>query len=89
MKNVFYLKRLIMPVYEFECKDCMTSCDRGIDSLVTNLNKRVASNLLKGNDNFLYIEVLNLKNEKTIFSVGNEGQRGIRRFSSTYGVEHL
>ena len=80
MKNIFFLKGLFMPVYEFECRDCMTSSNRGIDSLVENLNKKAAANLLKDNTNFLYIEVFNLKNEKTIFSVGNEGQKDIRRF---------
>jgi len=69
-----------MPVYEFECRDCMTSCNKGIDALVKNLDKTHATKLIKSNSNFLYIEVLNPKNDKKIFSAGKEGEKGIRRF---------
>ena len=34
----------------------------------------------KKNKNFKYIELLNPKTEKTVFSVGKEGNKGIRRF---------
>ncbi|MEE2974917.1 MAG: hypothetical protein VX343_00435, partial [Thermodesulfobacteriota bacterium] len=69
-----------MPVYEFECRDCMTSCNKGIDGLVKKLDKTSAAKLVKNNSNFLYIEVLNPKNDKKIFSAGKEGEKGVRRF---------
>ena len=69
-----------MPVYEFECRDCMTTYNKEIDKLVKNLNKKYAEGLSKKNKNFKYIELLNPKTEKTVFSVGKEGNKGIRRF---------
>ena len=69
-----------MPVYEFECRDCMLTYNKEIDKLVKNLNKKYAEKLAKKNTNFKYIELLNPKNDKTIFSVGKEGNKGIRRF---------
>ena len=69
-----------MPVYEFECRDCMLTYNKEIDKLVKNLNKKYAEKLTKKNTNFKYIELLNPKNDKTIFSVGKEGNKGIRRF---------
>ena len=36
--------------------------------------------LFENNSNFLYIEVLNPKNDKKIFSAGKEGEKGVRRF---------
>ena len=54
-----------MPVYEFECRDCMTTYNKEIDKLVKNLNKKYAEGLSKKNKNFKYIELLNLiYNEK-------------------------
>ena len=69
-----------MPVYEFECRECMSSYNKAIDKLVKNLNKKYAADLYKKNKNFKYIELLNPKTDKTIFSVGKEGNKGIRRF---------
>ena len=34
-----------MPVYEFECRDCMTAYNKEIDKLVKNLNKKYAEGL--------------------------------------------
>ena len=33
-----------MPVYEFECRDCMLTYNKEIDKLVKNLNKKYAEN---------------------------------------------
>ena len=50
-----------MPVYEFECRDCMTTYNKEIDKLVKNLNKKYAEGLFKKNKNFKYIELINPK----------------------------
>ena len=36
-----------MPVYEFECRDCMLTYNKEIDKLVKNLNKKYAEKLAK------------------------------------------
>ena len=44
-----------MPVYEFECRDCMLTYNKEIDKLVKNLNKKYAEKLAKKNTNFTSI----------------------------------
>ena len=56
-----------MPVYEFECRDCMLTYNKEIDKLVKNLNKKYAEKLAKKNTNFKYIELLNPKMTKPFF----------------------
>ena len=53
-----------MPVYEFECRDCMTTYNKEIDKLVKNLNKKYAEGLSKKNKNFNFFSK---KREKTMY----------------------
>ena len=64
-----------MPVYEFECRDCMTTYNKEIDKLVKNLNKKYAEGLSKKNKNFKYIELLNPKTERLYFPLVKRATR--------------
>ncbi len=82
-----------MPVYEFECRDCMTSCNKGIDALVKNLDKTHATKLIKSNSNFLYIEVLNPKNDKKYSQLEKKAKReleglGIRLMIKSFSMSN-
>ncbi len=69
-----------MPLYEYECDNCMRRYNSDIDSLVKKLTKTNASRIMKNNPNFRYIEVENPKTGKVVFSLGSKGERDIRRY---------
>ena len=69
-----------MPLYEFECRDCMKKYNKDITELSKSLDKKTAQKIMKRNKNFLYVEVQNIKNEKTIFELGKDRNKGSKRF---------
>ena len=75
-----------MPLYEFECKDCMKKYNKDITELSKSLDKKTGEKVMKRNKNFLYIEVQKIKTEKTVFSLGKEGNKGIKRYRYHYSL---
>lgn len=69
-----------MPLYEYECDTCVSRYNADIDALVEKLSKSNASKIKKSNPNFCYIEVANAGDGKQIFSLGEKGKPGTRRF---------
>ena len=76
-----------MPLYEFECKDCMKKYNKDITDLSKSLDKKTGEKVMKRNKNFLYIEVQKIKTEKTVFSLGKEGNKGIKRYRYRMGKD--
>ena len=76
-----------MPLYEFECKDCMKKYNKDITELSKSLDKKTGEKVMKRNKNFLYIEVQKIKTEKTVFSLGKEGNKGIKRYRYRMGKD--
>lgn len=72
-----------MPLYEYECEACVNRYNADIDRLVGKLTKTNAGKVMKDNPNFLYIEVTDPEKDKQLFSLGEKGQRDIRRFRYT------
>lgn len=73
-----------MPLFEYECDECMDRYNQGIDSLVEKLNKTNASKIKKENEGFSYIEVSNAKTQKPVFALGEKSDsRTLRRFKYT------
>ncbi len=69
-----------MPVYEYECDGCVEELNSDISALVRRLNKTNASNIMKRNPKFYYIEVSDSRKGRTIFALGEKGKYGARRF---------
>ena len=69
-----------MPLYEYECDNCMSRYNEDIDRLVGKLNKSNASKIMKNNPNICYIEVTDPEKNKEVFSMGEKGKPEIRRF---------
>ena len=76
-----------MPLYEFECKDCMKKYNKYITDLSKSLDKKTGEKVMERNKNFLYIEVQKIKTEKTVFSLGKEGNKGIKRYRYRMGKD--
>jgi hypothetical protein len=68
-----------MPVYEYECDNCIEEYNSDISALVKKLNKANASKIMKKNPKFYYIEVSD-GSKKTILTLGEKGKAGIRRY---------
>lgn len=69
-----------MPVYEYECDGCIEEFNSDISALVKRLNKTNASKIMKKNPKFYYIEVSDDKNGRTMFTLGERGKHGTRRY---------
>ena len=69
-----------MPVYEYECDNCIEEYNSDISALVKSLNKTNASRIMKKNPRFYYIEVYDDKKDKIIFALGEKGKYNIRRY---------
>ncbi|GIW47387.1 MAG: hypothetical protein KatS3mg078_1264 [Deltaproteobacteria bacterium] len=69
-----------MPVYEYECDNCVDEYNSDISALVARLNKSNASRIMKKNPKFFYIEVFDDKKKKLVFALGERGKPNIRRF---------
>lgn len=73
-----------MPIYEYECEECVVRFNGDISNLVNKLNKKNASAISKANPGFLYIEVTKEKDGSNVFRVGEKGRvRMVRRFRYT------
>ncbi len=69
-----------MPLFEYECDECMDRYNKDIDALVEKLNKTNASKIKKNNSGILCIEVTNDK-EEVLFAFGEKSNsRYVRRF---------
>ena len=70
-----------MPLFEYECDQCIERYNRDIDALVAKLNKTNASKIKKDNPGFIYIEVTDDEKDKSLFSLGEKSEsRSARRF---------
>ena len=70
-----------MPLFEYECDECIERYNEDIDALMEKLNKTNASKILKKNDGFVYVELSDGKKDKQVFAVGEKSDsRSIRRF---------
>lgn len=73
-----------MPLFEYECDECIERYNRDIDALVAKLNKTNATKIKNGNEGFTYIEVTEGKKKKPVFSLGEKSEsRTLRRFRYT------
>ena len=64
-----------MPVYEFECRDCMTTYNKEIDKLVKNLNKKYAEGLSKKIRILNTLNYLILKQKRLYFPLVKKATR--------------
>ncbi len=79
-----------MPLFEYECDECMSRYNNDIDALVAKLNKTNASKIMKNNKGILYIEVTDDTKKKQSFAMGEKGKkRDIRRFKYTLDNEKV
>ncbi|HEX3034476.1 MAG TPA: hypothetical protein VHT73_04985 [Thermodesulfobacteriota bacterium] len=69
-----------MPVYEYECDNCMEGYNSSIDALVGKLNKTNATKIMKSSPGIYYVEVYDDKKDKLVFALGEKGKRNIRRY---------
>lgn len=70
-----------MPVFEYECDECIDRYNSDIDALVAKLNKTNATKIKKSNPGFICIEVTDDKTGKELFSLGEKSNsRSVRRF---------
>ncbi len=70
-----------MPLYEYECEECVDRFNRDISKLVKQLNKKTASGISRENPGFLYIEVTREKTGEKVFLLGKKStSRYVRRF---------
>lgn len=73
-----------MPLFEYECDECIERYNNDIDALVAKLNKTNASKIKKSNEGFTYIEVTEGKKKKPLFALGEKSDsRALRRFKYT------
>jgi len=73
-----------MPLFEYECDECMERYNKDIDALVEKLNKTNASRIKKENQGFQYIEVSDGRKDKPVFAIGEKSDsRSLRRFQYT------
>ncbi|HSE84382.1 MAG TPA: hypothetical protein VLB01_07530 [Thermodesulfobacteriota bacterium] len=69
-----------MPVYEYECDNCIEGYNSSIDALVAKLNKTNAANIMKSNPGIIYVEVYDDKKDKRVFALGEKGKYNVRRY---------
>jgi hypothetical protein len=69
-----------MPVYEYECDNCIERYNSSIDALVAKLNKTNATKIMKSNPGILYVEVYDDKKDKPVFALGEKGKYNARRY---------
>ena len=73
-----------MPLFEYECDDCMDKYNEDIDALVAKLNKTNASKIKKNNPGILCIEVSDDEKNEVLFAFGEKSDsRYVRRFKHT------
>lgn len=69
-----------MPLYEYECEDCVEEYNSDISALVKKLNKTNALNIMRKNPKFYYVEVFDDKKGKAVFTLGEKGKSNVRGF---------